>query len=75
MTDAKKTKAIVTAEIRKSDGACIARDLFATYPVRLHLTSRPNNDNATSFSKSEKSETDHKQKVKRNESHCIYSDI
>lgn len=33
---------VVTAEIRKSDGASIARELYATYPVRLHLTSRPN---------------------------------
>jgi len=33
----------VTAECRSSDGACIASELFAAYPVRFHLTSRPNN--------------------------------
>ena len=44
MSNSAKAKGVVTAELRKSDGVCIARDLFATYPVRLHLTSRPNQD-------------------------------
>lgn len=33
----------ITAECR-SDGCSVASDLFATYPCRLHLTSRPNNE-------------------------------
>ncbi len=33
----------ITAECR-SDLSSVASDLFATYPCRLHLTSRPNND-------------------------------
>jgi hypothetical protein len=32
----------ITAECRRSDGCSIASDLFASYPCRLHLTSRPN---------------------------------
>jgi len=34
-------EAKITAECR-SDGLSVASDLFATYPCRLHLTSRPN---------------------------------
>ena len=44
MSNEKRAKGIVTAEIRQSDGACVARELFATYPVRFQLTSRPNEE-------------------------------
>lgn len=36
-------KGVITAECR-SDGSSVASDLFANYPCRLHLTSRPNNE-------------------------------
>ncbi len=36
-------KGVITAECR-SDGASVASDLFANYPCRLHVTSRPNSE-------------------------------
>ena len=45
-----KKGGVVTAEVRKSDGACIAKELFANYPVRLHLTSRPNQNGGALYS-------------------------
>ncbi len=36
-------KGVITAECR-NDGSSVASELFANYPCRLHLTSRPNNE-------------------------------
>lgn len=36
-------KGVITAECR-SDGSSVASELYANYPCRLHLTSRPNNE-------------------------------
>jgi len=47
----------ITAECR-SDGSSVASDLFANYPCRLHLTSRPNNELKTKVNDYNNNEND-----------------
>lgn len=64
MSSPSNGKGIITAEVRKSDGAFIATELYATYPLRLHLTSRPNNNSNYHLS--------HEQDKKEYKALCCY---